>query len=145
MTVAYEQFTAMFPEFADSTVYARDSVELWLQGADEAFSGSARRFGSRYALANMLFAAHYLALNRRNLDALASGGEAGAVIGPTQSASVGPISVSYAVSSYTNNRAGWWNLTTYGIQLYQMMRMAAAGGMYIPGYSRFSPAGPRRL
>jgi hypothetical protein len=143
MTVAYEQFLSMFPEFADSTLYARDSVELWLQTADETLSGSASNFGSRYAMANGLFAAHYLTIGRNNT---INGGSTSGMAGPISSKHVGAVGVSYqGLGDYFYKNRGFWNMSTYGLMLMQMFRVAAAGGMYIPSRGRYSPVGPRRF
>lgn len=144
MAVSYSRFTAMFPEFGDTASYAQVTVELWLQEADVAIGSAARRFGARFEMASMLFAAHYLALGKRDA-AAASSGSVGVVTGPAQSKSVGPISSSYSIGSVLNTRADVYNLTVYGAQFYRMLKMASAGGLYIPSQGRYAPPGPNRL
>lgn len=136
-----EQLTTAFPEFADDTVYAPETVDFWLVQADEVLRPAEGRLGGRFLMARLLYAAHMLVIGARNMQSTAGGGSsAGSITGPIQSKTVGPISVSYGnLTDIFYKNGGFWNTSVYGLQLYQLMRVFTAGGMYVPGHGRFGP------
>ena len=78
-----------------------------------------------------LFIAHYLTLYKRGIDAASIGGDSGKVIGNETSKSVDSVSKSMDVSGVLITDAGHWNMTTFGIQFYDLMMMAGAGGIQL--------------
>lgn len=78
-----------------------------------------------------LFIAHYLTLFKRSMDLSDIGGDAGKVAGNETSKSVDGVAKSMDVSGVLNTDAGHWNMTTFGIQFYQLMMMAGAGGIQL--------------
>lgn len=78
-----------------------------------------------------LFVAHYLTLYKRGMDAANIGGDAGKVIGNETSKSVDSVSKSMDVSGVLITDAGHWNMTTFGIQFYQLVLMVGAGGIQL--------------
>lgn len=78
-----------------------------------------------------LFIAHYLTLYKRGMNAANIGGDAGKVIGNETSKSVDSVAKSMDVSGVLITDAGHWNMTTFGIQLYELMMMAGAGGIQL--------------
>lgn len=81
---------------------------------------------------SMLYIAHNLVLARRNAKGAATD-NLGASAGPIASKGVGAVSVSYDVAAGTIEGAGAYNLTTYGVQFYQLMMMYGAGGVQLSG------------
>ncbi len=78
-----------------------------------------------------LFIAHYLTLYKREIDAASIGGDAGKVIGNETSKSVDSVAKSMDVSGVLITDAGHWNMTTFGIQFYQLVLIVGAGGVQI--------------
>lgn len=75
-----------------------------------------------------LYAAHYLTA----YGSTASGGNGnGGMLGVVASKSVDGASVSYDTSTGTEEGAGFWNMTAYGRELYQLMQIFGAGGIQI--------------
>lgn len=76
-----------------------------------------------------LFIAHYLTLYKRGMDAASLGGDVGKVIGNETSKSVDSVAKSMDVSGVLITDAGHWNMTTFGIQFYQLVLIVGAGGV----------------
>lgn len=135
-TVSVYQFRETYPEF-DPNVYPDGQVTNFLiQGTYLLDPGV---WGGMYGPGIMLFAAHNLALSRRNSILAASGGLLGST-GVTSSKSVGGVSVSYDNSLSRSGMAGPYNLTTYGQQLFYWMRIFGVGAVQLTGLS--APLGP---
>jgi hypothetical protein len=128
--VTQDQFTTAFPEFADATVFPAGQFSFWEQQAESQLD--AKRFGTSYSLAIMLYVAHNLALS-----AQASRGGASAVgsAGIVTSKAVGSVSKSYDNSVTATSGAGAWNATSYGQRLLALMQ-SFLGPIYVPGYPR---------
>lgn len=116
-------FRARFPEFGDATLYPEPQVAFWLSLAASMLN--AQRFADLLDFATALFVAHNLLLSRRNAKT------GGAVTGPVASKAVDKVSVAYDTSAVTLENAGHWNATSYGVQLWQLMQLAGAGGVQI--------------
>lgn len=126
-------FVAIFPEFADTTLYPPAQVNFWIaQGMAQM---NAFRFGTQLNLAVMLFVAHSIVLSAREIRSGAGGQVVGNVQGPLLSKSIGPISASYSGDTAIEG-AGAFNFTSYGQRLYNMMLAYAAGPKYVPGPRR---------
>lgn len=122
-------FRVNFPEFADTTVYTDAQVTFWSTIAESLLPEC--RWGTLLKLAVMLFTAHQLAIATRNQQTAAVGGTPGQVTGPLSAKAVDKVSASYDTGAVALDDAGFWNMTTYGIQLYQMYRMFGAGGIQL--------------
>lgn len=138
-------FRATFPAFGDRQGYPDAMIQIWLNlaggTATQAASLDASRWQQFWPLGVMLFAAHFIVLNKRDEQVAEAGGVPGnATSGPTASKSVGAASISFDVNSTTEQNAGFWNLTTYGRQFYRLSRMAGMGGVQVNGpYGGFGP------
>lgn len=134
MAVTRDTFVAAFPAFASLTTYPAATFDFWLEQAGDVVEE--RRFGKAVDRATMFFVAHYLTLAARDAASAASGASTGTVQGPVNSKSVDKVSVGYDSGSVTIDKAGLWNLTTFGIQFYRMAQAAATGGVYVQTYRR---------
>lgn len=124
MTV--EAFRETFPEFT-ADKYPDAAVKIRLLLADKFFAVD--RFDDAQVRAHVvgLYAAHYLAAYGSS----ASGCTGAGTMGVVSSKSVDGASVSYDTSTGTEEGAGFWNITLYGRELYQLMRIFGAGGIQI--------------
>lgn len=130
MAVSYLDFVVAFPEFSNVGTYPETQINFWIQQAYTQLNTV--RYGRSLDLAAMLFVAHNVVLSARAARSANAGGIVGDATGPVASKSVGPVSVSYDAAATAIQGAGIWNATTYGQQLYRMMR--ASGTMaYRPG------------
>mgnify|MGYP001233770221 FL=1 len=119
------QFRTDFPEFADAVRFPNTMLDFW-SGIGEA-QISADRFGNLYAQAVELFTAHNITLASGNVEASAAGGSPGGKTGAIQQKKVGSVAVSYDNASSMLPGAGHWNLTTYGKQYIQLVRLIGTG------------------
>ena len=119
-------FRQQFSEFSDITAYPGDLVDLHL--AVGALSLDAGAWGDFHDRGLGLFTAHNLVIGARNTAAAGAGGLPGAVSGPMASKAVDKVSASYDTGATTYEGAGYWNSTSYGVQLYQLARLVGAGG-----------------
>lgn len=92
-------------------------------GADAATSPPT----TEYDFGLELLTAHYLVLNKRNLDSAKKGALPGVGAGVIASKSVGPASESFDTGLAGEPGAGHWNLTTYGTQYWRLIQMFGAG------------------
>lgn len=119
-------FRQQFPEFSDPTAYTGDSISLNLSLG--ALSLDADVWGDFRDRGLGLFVAHNLSLDAQNAAQAAAGGTPGKVTGLQTSKSVDKVSASYDVGAVTYEGAAFWNLTSYGVRFYQLMRIVGAGG-----------------
>lgn len=124
-------FRQAFPVFADLDVYPTAQFNFWLKFSNKMMNEC--RWADLYDEGQMLFVAHYLVLYARENEAINNSGAeyAGQVQGIETSKSVDKVSVSLDVSKITLDDAGHWNLTTYGIQFYQLLSMIGMGGVQL--------------
>jgi hypothetical protein len=122
-------FRTDFPEFADTTLYPDSRVNFYLGLGAKLLP--ACRWGDLLDFGLELYTAHYLVIATRNQDAAAAGGVPGAVTGVATSKAVDKVSVSYDTTSVLNADAGFWNMTTYGVEFYQLMMTVGAGGVQL--------------
>jgi hypothetical protein len=119
-------FRQQFKEFSDITAYPDDEIDLHL--AVGALSLDAGVWGDFHDRGLGLFIAHNLAIGAQDLATVAAGGVPGKVSGPQTSKSVDKVSASYDTGATTYEGAGYWNMTSYGVRLYQLARIVGAGG-----------------
>jgi hypothetical protein len=122
-------FRQTFPEFNDPAVFTDDVLNFWA-GLAASFINICR-WGTAADYGIGLFISHHLVISIRDQDAAESGGEPGKVVGVLTSKAVDKVSASYDAGSVTNQDAGFWNMTTYGIRFYNMSRLMGAGGMQV--------------
>lgn len=122
-------FRAAFPEFTDSTVYTDPQVLFWFSVADKLLN--AERWYDLIDQGKFLFTAHHLVIALRDQKSAAAGGVAGGIQGAVSSKSVDKVSVAYDNSRAQYDDAGFWNLTTYGLQYWNLVKMVGAGGIQL--------------
>ena len=121
-------FRNIFPEFSSVCNYSSARITYWSDLAEDRINKE--RLGKLYWNAVYLYTAHYLVLQQRDIKAADNGEIPGFVMGIASSKSVGSVSVSYS------NIAGWadlgfWSLTTYGLQLYELMQHYGMGAIQL--------------
>jgi hypothetical protein len=114
-------FRQSFPEFNDVAQYPDHMLSFWATVAGVHVSES--KWGDVYTVGMSLALAHYLVLANNNRT------EAGITTGPVNSESTGDISTGYDTSASLEEKAGQWNLTSYGKQFIRMARLI--GGVAI--------------
>lgn len=118
---------ATFPEFADPSRFPDPLLALWLGVAANFIN--APKWGDQADLGIMLYAAHKISLVAGN------GGlrpaRPGQIRGVLTSKSADGISASYDVSSVMNEGAGHWNLTTYGLQYWELKTLFGHGPVQV--------------
>jgi len=124
-------FRTQFPEFANTTTYPTEQVDFWLGIGELLLRPEVWRTMYNQGLA--LFTAHHLSIAAQNAKSAASGGIPGATTGMVASKSVDKVSISYNANEIAYKGAGFWNLTTYGLQFWNLIRMFGAGGAYVSG------------
>lgn len=123
MSVDATKFRADFPEFGDETQYTDPQIGFWLGLAAQLLN--AYRFADIIDYATELFVAHQLTLAARNQKSR------GAIVAPASAKSVDKVSVTYDVAAVRIENAGHWNGTSHGIQFYQLVQLAGAGGVQL--------------
>lgn len=140
MPVTPESFAEIFPEFGEN-YFPTPQVEFYI--AEGYAQLSQRRLKDRLDYAVMLFAGHKLSLAKRAKELGESGGRVGDVVAPIASKSVDKVSVGFSTSETATDGAGEWNATSYGQQLWTLLRQYNAGPVYVPGPRRiFNPPFP---
>lgn len=129
MTVDAGTFRSDFPEFADGTAYPDSTISFFIALAGKLLNPD--RWYDLLDYATELYVAHNLVLSSRNVLTSEGGGIPGMVMGPQRSKTVDDVIVSYDTSAITLDNGGFWNLTTYGVQLLQLIRMAGSGGYQV--------------
>lgn len=124
-------FRAQFPEFTDPGTYPDALITAWATIALTRLDQL--RWNDLWDYGVSLMVAHYMSLARTAAIAARSGAAPGAVTGVVSSKSVGPVSVSFDIAAITMPEAGQWNLTRYGIELFQLMGQVGAGGVQVAG------------
>lgn len=130
MTPAEFRTTPIGIGFADVTTYPDASVQFWLDMAGRALD--ANRFTDDFIdLATILYVAHYLSLDymaNRN----ASGNAPGVgVSGVVSMKVVGSVTIAYNTTIGLDEDAKSWNLTSYGVRLWQLIKLAGMGGVQL--------------
>jgi len=118
-------FRSGFPEFADVLVYPDAQINFWSAIAEAQLDQT--RWTTTWVFAVQLYVAHEITLARQNLKASTIGGTPGQHGGIVNSKTVGSVSASYDSATQSEKNAGWWNRTTYGMQLWRLMRIYGAG------------------
>lgn len=122
-------FRSAFPEFADTAIYPAAQVTFWAGLAESLLVTDV--WGSTKDFAVQLYVAHEITLATQNVKAAAVGGSPGQSGGIANSKTVGSVTVSYDAASQTEKDAGWWNRTTYGQQLWRLIKIFGAGAIQL--------------
>jgi hypothetical protein len=123
--LSIEGFRQAFPAFADSNKYPDTAIGFWINQAINFSPININRWGQFYNLGLRYYIAHNLALDRVS-EITASGGGAPVGSGVANSKSVGGVSISYDVEFGSEEKAGHWNLTTFGSRFIRLLRMAGS-------------------
>ncbi|MBK0062156.1 MULTISPECIES: DUF4054 domain-containing protein [unclassified Acinetobacter] len=133
--ITESSFHEAMPMFADTVEYPSFQFNFYLTLGKKLLPvsrwGDPKDPDSLIDFGLTLFIAHYLTLYKRAMDAASIGGDAGKVVGNETSKSVDSVAKSMDVSGVINTDAGHWNMTTFGIQFYELMMMAGAGGIQL--------------
>lgn len=124
-----QSFRETMPVFADPAQYPTFQFNFYLNLGKKLLNEDRWEDLLDYGLT--LFIAHYLTLYKRGMDAASVGGDAGKIVGNETSKAVDSVSKSMDVSGVIITDAGHWNQTTWGVQFYQLMLMASAGGIQL--------------
>lgn len=128
MAITVSQFRTDFTEFANTTNYPDALINLWLGVAAARLTGP--NWGTLLDIGTELFVAHYVSLAYRNRQTAAVGGIPGAQQGPVSS-SQAEISVSYDIHASTLEGEGHWNLTVYGTQFMELVKIVGVAVIQI--------------
>lgn len=128
--VTAASFRGIYPAFASTTTYPDAQVTYWISYADRLLYDTVRWSDMRDD-GIMMVVAHQLVLAARDAAAAAAGGAPGSAAGAVSSKSVGGVSVSYDTSAAVLESGGYWNLTSYGIQFWQLARIVGIGGFQL--------------
>ena len=121
-------FRAAFPAFANTTTFPDATITFWLDQVPNAINLDL--LGTSADLATCYFVAHNIVLAAQDAQN-ATVGSFGKVSGPITSSSVGGVSKSTDVASSSYSGAGYYNATSYGRQLYQLLRRFSLGGVTV--------------
>jgi hypothetical protein len=122
-------FRINFPEFASETDYPDATINFWAEVGDSLLN--IRRWGDRRTFGLQLFVAHKIALAKQDKNNATGGGVPGTGTGLQSSQSAGPISESIDTQTGSMQNAGNWNLTTYGVQFFQLSELVGMGGFVV--------------
>ena len=129
--VTLDQFRLDFPEFADTTAYPDASINFYLLLASNLMDPI--RWGDLLVFGVELYVAHQITLARIAALQAARGPNsvAGVTTGVVTSRSIGPVSKSVDVATFTKSGAGSYNLTVYGVQYASLLEFVGIGGMQL--------------
>lgn len=128
-TFDISEFRVNFPEFADAQVFPNQQISFYASLA----SLQVRQCVWKNAWNNgmSLYVAHELVLARQNSKAAAAGGSPGQQGGIANTKTVGGATIGFDSQSSSEERAGFWNLTTYGKQFIRLARIFGAGAIQL--------------
>lgn len=124
-----QTFRTDFPAFVDETIYPDAQVNFYL-GLGTKLLSSPRWSDLRdYGLE--LFVAHNLVLSAMDAEASSAGDQPGTNTGAVASMAVDKVNISFDNTASLDEKAGHWNLTTYGKQFIRLARMVGTGGVQL--------------
>lgn len=126
-----ENFREHYVEFAHSMPenFTDEQITFWYQFAVKLLTEE--RWHDIYNEGLELFVAHNILIEKNQQLAYAAGNFTGTPLGNISSKSVGGVSVSYDLSSFMEDHAGEWNLTTYGRRFIYYARLVGTGGCQV--------------
>lgn len=127
----YAKFRALFPQFANETLYPNVMLDAWWTMANCAMQEPPRICLTDDCGSLMLYlmTAHIGAL----MTSIAAGGKKGGKAGVLTSATIDKVTVGYTLPPFKNGWQFWMSSTPYGLQLWAMLSAAAAGGFSVNG------------
>lgn len=129
MTFDIGAFRTAFPEFADEVTYPTPMIEMWAGLAVMQVRSCVWKTAT--TLGQRLYVAHELVLAAQNAKAAAVGGVPGVSGGIANTKTVGSVTVGYDTTSTAEKGAGFWNLTNYGKQFWNLCRIFGAGAIQL--------------
>ncbi len=130
MTLTVDTFREMFPEFSDDSVFSDTLVSAKITQAERYVI--ADLWGDDYDYGVALVTAHLVVLSLKASNAVSAGSLPGESVGNKTSKSAGPLSVSYSLTDITEEGAGFWNLTLYGMTyIHDARNLGAAPRFFI--------------
>lgn len=127
--ITADQFRLDFHEFSSSVTYPDTMIDFWLTVAANFVRQCV--WGNQYGLGCELYAAHNLVLEAQAQRASQTGGIPGVATGPINSKSVDKVSVGYDTGVASEEGAGNWNLTTYGLRFKRLADLFGMGGIQL--------------
>lgn len=118
-------FRTNFPEFADTSVYPNAQITFWATLAEKMLPQ--QLWGDVWTNGVQLYVAHEVVLAAQNVKTAQVGGAPGQSGGIANNKTVGSVTVGYDSTTQSEKDAGWWNRTTYGQQLYRLIKIFGAG------------------
>lgn len=118
-------FRTKFPEFSNVDVYPTSTIEAWAEIG--CLLISCRVWKRAWFRGMALYIAHQITIEAQNVKLAANGGVPGTFGGVANSKAVGSASVGYDSASTSVEGAGFYNLTNYGKQFYQLVKVFGAG------------------
>lgn len=122
-------FRTNFPEFTDATAYPDAMINFWAGLAEAQLVQCI--WGDTWSFAVQLYVAHEITLARQNVQAAAVGGSPGQSGGIVNNKAVGQVSAGYDSATQSEKDGGWWNRTTYGMQLFRLIKVFGAGAIQL--------------
>lgn len=129
MTITVSTFRASMPEFADPGTYPEPTVNFYIGLSGKLLD--VNRWEDLFDYGQTLFVAHHLVLAAQRTEQASFGGLPGEARGPLSSKSIDKVSVSYDTGSAAEDGAGFYNSTSYGQELYRLVRMIGAGPIQV--------------
>ena len=129
MTFSIPLFRTQFPEFADTTEYPTQMISFWSALAQQQLPQAT--WGTIWANGVSLYTAHELTIASQDRKSAAIGGTPGISGGIANTKTVGSVTVGYDSSTTTGKDADWWNRSTYGIQMYRLIKIFGAGAIQL--------------
>lgn len=124
-----QTFRTDFPAFADPAVYPDAQVTFYLGLGGKLLSSPRWADLRDYGLE--LFVAHNLVLSAMDAEASSAGDQPGTNTGAVASMAVDKVNISFDNNASLDDKAGHWNLTTYGKQFIRLARMIGTGGVQL--------------
>lgn len=136
-------FRDTFPEFADATKYPDAQIQFYIDLS--ALLLSEARWARLWNWGRALFVAHFMALYNIAMGQAAAGGTPGQQVGILNNKSVDKVSAGYDINAAILPEAGHWNLTIWGTQYLQLVRLVGMGPIqtgvgFTPVGQGFGPA-----
>lgn len=128
-TLDIPTFRLLFPEFVNPTSFPDAYIQAqW----DVAVSHMGDLDGWALAGAALRNALNYLTAHLMKINVMLSSG-GGGTLGVVTSATEDKVSVSFATPPVRSGWQQWLASTPYGLQLWALLQMKSAGGLYIGG------------
>lgn len=129
-TLDIAAFRLLFPEFASATAFPDPYITAQWNAA-VAHMGDV----DGWALSGpaLWTALNYLTAHLMKINVLIASGGGGGVTGVVTGATIDKVSVQMAAPTTKNGWQYWLASTPYGMQLWALLQMKSAGGLYIGG------------